>query len=607
MNGENADTSKPEPSRPRLVAFLFTDLVDSTGIKGRIGVDESLSHIRQPHDRMVQDLIQQFPGCREQDNAGDGFFLTFESAAEAAKFALLLQHQMSAFPWERERALTRIGIHIGDAREFYDASGNRKVTSKAQDLAARVMSLAGGGQILLTKAAFESARQFVLEMLTVKTCERNFESVQSLELIWQSHGHFQLKGHEDLVEVCEVGFVGIPTIPPQDSEKARRAITAGPMPITTVRSQYEAVQHARYDPFLAQFLQRYYSAELLSRGGITYPVYCLAAGDQQAQDFESILGSLNPIEQDRLTYSASDDGYRLILQQLGKKIYNGRMFVMDRVLTEGRLRIDCSLGWYYDALATCDALEWELLSAIVQCVHSADPYEQVANRLRLRQKSTASNNQPWIDGSQRCAALSIAVLVVFFDGHSRRALIRQRSGATAAHSDLYHVVPSFMMEYPWAEDALDEFSVFHQVLREYLEELCGAAEVDHAAGQLSHTWFYELPQALRLRSLLDSNSARLSFTGYAVNLLNLRPEICMLLEITDPAWHRGSDIKCNWEFLTPDEAHENRHPGFLTVPIHHDDAEVAATLNKLPGTFVPPGAAAFWLGMDRARKSLASS
>src|SRR5207237_10834092 len=99
------------------------------------------------------------------------------------RFALLFQHRLQNYQWQNERPATRIGIHLGDATEFADSgSGQTKMAGQAVDLAARVMGLAGGGQILLTRAAFDSGRQYVHSHPAAR------EGSGTPELQWLAHG-----------------------------------------------------------------------------------------------------------------------------------------------------------------------------------------------------------------------------------------------------------------------------------------------------------------------------------------------------------------------------------------------------------------------------------
>ena len=112
--------------------------------------------------------------------------------------------------------LDRVGIHVG---EVYAA--NAKVAGKTFDFngiqvdtAARIMSLAQGRQILMSRFVYDNAYQMLNGY--------EIDGIQDIE--WRNHGLYAVKGVEDPVEICEVGEAGFaPLKPPPDSEKAKRA------------------------------------------------------------------------------------------------------------------------------------------------------------------------------------------------------------------------------------------------------------------------------------------------------------------------------------------------------------------------------------------------
>jgi WD40 repeat protein len=118
----------------------------------------------------------------------------------------------------------RIGIHLGEV-----VIKEHETEAKAKDLyglqvvtCARVMSLAQGGQILLTRGGFDSARQVL----------KGEDLAGVGPLSWVSHGPYLLKGIEEAVEVCEVGEAGqSPLAAPKTSEKAQRQVRPDEEPV----------------------------------------------------------------------------------------------------------------------------------------------------------------------------------------------------------------------------------------------------------------------------------------------------------------------------------------------------------------------------------------
>jgi WD40 repeat protein/tRNA A-37 threonylcarbamoyl transferase component Bud32 len=136
------------------------------------------------------------------------------------KFALVLEQQTGVLAKERTVALAvRIGIHVGEVviEEHQHGPKPKDLYGSQIDLCARVMGLAQGGQILLTRAVFDSARQAL----------KGEELLALNELQWLDYGPFVLKGIEEPVEICEVGEVGVGLLKsPTDSDKALRKVSA---------------------------------------------------------------------------------------------------------------------------------------------------------------------------------------------------------------------------------------------------------------------------------------------------------------------------------------------------------------------------------------------
>jgi serine/threonine-protein kinase len=202
----------------RLMVLLFSDIVGSTDLKRRIGTVEYADLLAR-HDQIFRQIVNSTAGAVILKDTGDGFFASFATASDAVRAALRFQHDL------REQAAplqARVGLHLGEVAELQrDESGQQKVVGMAADLAARLMGLALGGQILMTRVTFNDARQFV----------RSHPSVGDVEappLRWVAHGQYLFKGADEPMEVFEVGAVGIaPLTPPPDSDKARRNVRPG--------------------------------------------------------------------------------------------------------------------------------------------------------------------------------------------------------------------------------------------------------------------------------------------------------------------------------------------------------------------------------------------
>jgi class 3 adenylate cyclase len=201
---------------PVLRTLVLTDLVDSTRLVGELGDQRAIDLFRR-HDRLARDLLAERGG--QEIDKSDGFLLLFERPLDAVSYALAYHAGLLALAEESGlRLLARVGIHLGEVylRENLPADVARgakpvEVEGLAKPLAARLMSLAGPGQTLLSAGAFDLSRRAAAGALARD------------DLRWLAHGAYRLKGVEEPVEVFEVGLERLsPLQAPADSEKARR-------------------------------------------------------------------------------------------------------------------------------------------------------------------------------------------------------------------------------------------------------------------------------------------------------------------------------------------------------------------------------------------------
>ena len=125
--------------------FMFTDIVKSTNILAAIG-DEAWQHLLRWHNEALEAMITQHGGD-VVDRAGDGFFATFESEADAIEAAVGIQRTLIE---HRRRAgfapSVRIGLHAAAA----DTDG-QNWSGLGVHAAARIGALAEGGEIVASR------------------------------------------------------------------------------------------------------------------------------------------------------------------------------------------------------------------------------------------------------------------------------------------------------------------------------------------------------------------------------------------------------------------------------------------------------------------------
>jgi TolB-like protein/class 3 adenylate cyclase len=200
-----------------LKTLLVCDLVDSTRLVERLGDTRAAALFRRL-DEQTRALVDRWRG-REIDKT-DGFLLLFDRPINAVRFAADYQSALAALSKETGVELSaRVGIHVGEvvirenpAAEVARGAKPVEVEGLAKAVAARLMSLARGGQTLLSRAAYDVAHRSTVG---------GVENGTLLE--WRAHGAYRLKGVTEPLEVFEVGVPGVAVLTaPADSEKARR-------------------------------------------------------------------------------------------------------------------------------------------------------------------------------------------------------------------------------------------------------------------------------------------------------------------------------------------------------------------------------------------------
>ena len=155
------------------VTFLFTDIEGSTTLWEQH--PDAMQAALARHDRLLRHAIESSDGCIVK-STGDGVYAVFAGAADALAACLAAQRALQA----REDGASnpepaasdartpialpvRMGLHTGVAElregDYFGAVLNR---------AARIMSAAHGGQVLLSAATAELVRGHLPEGVTLR-------------------------------------------------------------------------------------------------------------------------------------------------------------------------------------------------------------------------------------------------------------------------------------------------------------------------------------------------------------------------------------------------------------------------------------------------------
>ncbi len=145
------------------VTFLFTDLEGSTKLWERYPGAMKTALAR--HDEIVRQAIEGHGG-QVIKSTGDGFHAVFDTCASGVAAALAAQQSLFRAPWDEVKPHSlraRMALHTGEAQErsgdYYGPALNR---------AARLMSVANGGQTLISTTTADLVRDQLPDGVSIK-------------------------------------------------------------------------------------------------------------------------------------------------------------------------------------------------------------------------------------------------------------------------------------------------------------------------------------------------------------------------------------------------------------------------------------------------------
>jgi class 3 adenylate cyclase len=172
-----------------VLTVMFTDIKGFTELTEQKG-EQYASEFRSRHDEILTEVIETDGAGLIIKFIGDAVMAVFSEPSVAVERALQIQQrlaELNASQQFSEPMKVRIGLHIGQVSVANTLQAD--VFGRHVNRAARIESLADGGQIYLSYPVFDSAKGWL---------------VGHDNLCWQSHGFYQLKGIEDAVEIYEV-------------------------------------------------------------------------------------------------------------------------------------------------------------------------------------------------------------------------------------------------------------------------------------------------------------------------------------------------------------------------------------------------------------------
>ncbi|MGQ0627053.1 MAG: hypothetical protein ACT4PL_03015 [Phycisphaerales bacterium] len=183
--------------------ILYTDIVGHTKMFGRLGAP--FRPMRERHDELFQQAVQTYAQSAIVQGSGDGFFCAMDDVSAAVEAALMFRRALVTEDWGRflppEKRTpdnvirSRVGLHSGLVNVVYRDGVGRDFDGAPRTLAEKVMSMAVGNQVLLTRQVRDQA--------VLNVTRRD-------ELDFKKFGEYLLRGVSDTVEVWGIGEADIP-------------------------------------------------------------------------------------------------------------------------------------------------------------------------------------------------------------------------------------------------------------------------------------------------------------------------------------------------------------------------------------------------------------
>ncbi len=184
-----------------LQAIMFTDIEGSVSLERALGT-ERYARVLTRHGELFYEALAAVGAGHVEKHTGDGFMVRFNRPSDAVAMALRFQWLLRREDWGITQPLrVRMGVHQGEILLIPSGKTMPGTIGSAVNMAARVMAMAVGGQVLLTHAVFDDARQFVK---TIPEVEPGAQAA----LGWEAHGAYRVKGIEEPVDIFEVGERG---------------------------------------------------------------------------------------------------------------------------------------------------------------------------------------------------------------------------------------------------------------------------------------------------------------------------------------------------------------------------------------------------------------
>lgn len=172
-----------------VLTVMFTDIKGYTELSEQQS-ENYVTALRNAHDQLLINTIEADKAGLVVKHIGDSVMAVFAEPSMAVERAIKIQQGIVEFNQQNTQwqdIEVRIGLHMGQVT--IEGQVTQDIFGRHVNRAARIESLADGGQIYLSYTVFDSAKGWLSH-------QQHYG--------WHSHGYYRLKGINEPIEIFEV-------------------------------------------------------------------------------------------------------------------------------------------------------------------------------------------------------------------------------------------------------------------------------------------------------------------------------------------------------------------------------------------------------------------
>jgi tetratricopeptide (TPR) repeat protein len=211
----------------KLVVLMFAELIGVDAVQRQRGEEALVRDVVQPFRKLLDLTRARWHGTLRAETSGE-YDVNFQTADDAVNAALTLHAALPRHDWPGEAPRLRVGIHVGQIVEFVVDEIRVLQTGHAMDVCRQMTRKAVAGQTLLTRTAYDIASEHIRQAPSPSedgAAGGEGSGSAAVKLAWQAHGRYLMSDAEEVLDVYEVGVVGVaPFVAPPGSIEQQQKI-----------------------------------------------------------------------------------------------------------------------------------------------------------------------------------------------------------------------------------------------------------------------------------------------------------------------------------------------------------------------------------------------